>query len=144
MKIVSFKCNSVEDRKKVLAYILRMMSSEPKEFTPNINFFIERVAEKMNWDYEDTDKFMSFVNSVYPTAAFSIMLREIAIWLDAKYPDHISKSEKIYVISTCDGKIHELNKKSIKSWKNFAAFRTIEDAKTACRICSHIIKALFK
>lgn len=38
MKIVSFKCNSVEDRKKVLAYILRMMSSEPKEFTPNINF----------------------------------------------------------------------------------------------------------
>ena len=77
-------------------------------------------------------------------AAVNIVLREIACILDEKYPDHINKSDKIYIISTFDGRIHEVSKAYIKNYRNFAAFRTIEDAKIACNIVRDQLKDMFK
>ena len=71
-------------------------------------------------------------------------MREIAIELDLKYKDHIQDSPKIYVVSLLDGRITEANKAHIKNYKNFAAFRSIEDAKIACRITRDILKEMFK
>ena len=73
-----------------------------------------------------------------------MVLREIAIELDKKYEDHIENSPEIYVISMLDGKIAKANKAHIKNYRNFAAFRTIEDAKIACRIVKPILKEMFK
>ena len=43
-----------------------------------------------------------------------------------------------------DGRITKANKAYIKNYRNFAAFRTIEDAKIACRIVKPILKEMFK
>ena len=43
-----------------------------------------------------------------------------------------------------DGRITKANKAHIKNYRNFAAFRTVEDAKTACSIVRDILKELFK
>lgn len=80
----------------------------------------------------------------YPSAAYSMILKEIAIALDKKYPDHISDSPEIYTISTLNGKICKVPKGSIKSYNNFAAFRTIEDARFACKITKDFLKEMFK
>lgn len=71
------------------------------------------------------------LSSVYPGSAFGILLKEVAIELDKKYDDHISKSPRIYTISALNGSIIEVDKRHIKSYRNFAAFRTIEDAQYA-------------
>lgn len=73
----------------------------------------------------------------------SMILKEIAIELDRKYPDHISDSEEIYTISSLDGTIVKINKAKVKSYRTFAAFRTIEDARIACMIVKGLIKSLF-
>lgn len=73
------------------------------------------------------------------------MLREVAIVLDEKYDNHIENSKEIYVISSLNGeisKVKDLNK--IKNFKNFAAFRTLEDAITAKKILEEPMKQLFK
>jgi hypothetical protein len=109
-----------------------------------LDFYIGKIAKRLGWKPEKTYNYLNNVDSVLPAAAFSMVLREIAIELDKKYEDHIEKSPEIYVISMLDGRITKANKAHIKNYRNFAAFRSIEDAKVACRIVKPILKEMFK
>jgi hypothetical protein len=109
-----------------------------------VDYYVKKIAERMGWKIERVYNHLNSVNTILPAAAFSMVLREIAIELDKKYEDHIEKSPEIYVISVLDGRITKANKAHIKNYRNFAAFRTIEDAKIACRITKEILKEMFK
>lgn len=117
---------------------------KPAESHMNLHYYVEKLAKKLNWKVEKVYNYLNTIDSVYPVAAFSMILREVAIELDKKYEDHIEKSPEIYVISMFDGKITKANKAHIKNYRNFAAFRSVEDAKTACSIVREILKELFK
>ena len=101
-------------------------------------------------DFADADlyniiKYLNNIYKIYPAALFSIMLREVAIVLDEKYDNHIKNSKEIYVISCLSGeisKVKDLNK--INNFKNFAAFRTLDDALAAKHILRDPMKQLFK
>lgn len=107
-------------------------------------YYIEKLAERFGWKPEKMTNYLNTIDSVYPAAAFSMILREVAIELDKKYEDHIEKSPEIYVISMLDGRITKANKAHIKNYRNFAAFRSVEDAKFACSVTREILKELFK
>ena len=117
---------------------------KPAEAHMDLHYYVEKLAKKLNWKVEKVYNYLNTIDSVYPAAAFSMILREVAIELDKKYEDHIEKSPEIYVISMLDGKITKANKAHIKNYRNFAAFRSVEDAKTACSIVREILKELFK
>lgn len=117
---------------------------KPAESHMNLHYYVEKLAKKLNWKVEKMYNYLNTIDSVYPVAAFSMILREVAIELDKKYEDHIEKSPEIYVISMLDGKITKANKAHIKNYRNFAAFRSISDAKIACSIVKDILKELFK
>lgn len=110
----------------------------------DLEYYIQNIANKLNWKIENAYNYLDKIDFILPAAALSMILREIAIELDKKYDDHIEKSPEIYVISTMDGRITKANKAHIKNYRNFAAFRSIEDAKIACRITKDIIKNMFK
>lgn len=114
------------------------------EVPMELEYYIQKIAEKLGWKVEKVYNYLNSVDAVLPVAAFSMVLREIAIELDKKYEDHIEKSPEIYVISMLDGRITKANRAHIKNYRNFAAFRTIEDAKIACRITRDILKEMFK
>lgn len=114
------------------------------EIPMDINFYIEKIAARLGWKPEKVYNYLNSVDSILPAAAFSMVLREIAIELDKKYEDHIENSPEIYVISMANGRITKANKAHIKNYRNFAAFRTIEDAKIACRIVRDVLKEMFK
>lgn len=109
-----------------------------------LSFFLEKIAERLGWKVEKVCNYLTTLDELHPAAAFTVVLREIAVYLDLKYPDHISNSPEIYVISILDGRITKANKACIKSYKNFAAFRSIEDAKIACSITRDVLKEMFK
>lgn len=117
---------------------------KPAEAHMDLHYYVEKLAKKLNWKVEKVYNYLNTIDSVYPAAAFCMILREVAIELDKKYEDHIEKSPKIYVISLLDGRITEVNKAHIKNYRNFAAFRSVEDANTACSIVREILKELFK
>lgn len=114
------------------------------EVPMELEYYIQKIADKLGWKIEKVYNYLNSVGAILPAAAFSIVLREIAIELDKKYEDHIEKSPEIYVISMLDGRITKANKAHIKNYRNFAAFRTIEDAKIACKITRGILKEMFK
>lgn len=116
---------------------------EEKDINKIWNNAIENLAKKTNWKEEKLLNILNTLHLANPWAAIQMVLREIAIELDKKYDDHINKSEKIYVISPQDGRIHEINKKTIKNYKAFPAFRSIEDAKIACSLIREHLKSIF-
>lgn len=110
----------------------------------DIKYYINKIANKMGWDYEDALGFLRCVDNISKSAFFSILLKEIAIELDKKYEDHIKYSDEIYVISITNGHIAKINKKFIKNYNNFAAFRTMDDAKLAAKILRPCLREMFK
>ena len=114
------------------------------EVPVNMDFYIEKIAARLDWKPEKVYNYLNNVDSILPAAALSMVLREIAVELDKKYEDHIENSPEIYVISLLDGRITKANKAHIKNYRNFAAFRTIEDARIACKIIKPVLKEMFK
>lgn len=114
------------------------------EVPMGLEYYIQKIAEKLGWKIERVYNYLNSVDTILPAAAFSMVLREVAIELDKKYEDHIKKSPEIYVISMLDGRITKANKAHIKNYRNFAAFRSVNDAKIACSIVRDILKEMFK
>ena len=114
------------------------------EIPMELEYYIQKIADKLGWKVEKVYNYLNSVDTILPVAAFSMVLREVAIELDKRYEDHIENSPEIYVISLLDGRITKVNKAYIKNYRNFAAFRTIGDAKTACNIVKELLKELFK
>lgn len=107
------------------------------------NDAIKSLAKKTNWKEDKLLNILATLHLANPWAATQMVLREIAIELDKKYDDHINNSEKIYAISPQDGRIHEINKKTVKNYKAFPAFRSIEDANIACSLIREHLKSIF-
>lgn len=116
---------------------------EEKDIDKIWNNAIESLAKKTKWKEDVLSNILNTLHLVNSWAATQMVLREIAIELDKQYDDHINKSEKIYAISPQDGRIHEINKKTVKNYKAFPAFRSIEDAKIACSLIREHLKSIF-
>lgn len=110
----------------------------------SLQYYGERVAERF---YGVPNSLMyrliNILYAAYPQVALNMLLREVAIEIDKKYSDHIEKSDKIYTVSMVNGRITEVPKGTIKNFRHFAAFRTIEDAKLGCKIVRALLKDMF-
>ena len=106
---------------------------------------IQHLANRIGWNKENLEKYFNNLYKISPAAVFEIVLKEVAILLDKKYPNNISNSKEIWVINKVNGEIQKLKDMSkIKSFQHFAAFRSLEDAKIACRITRDLLKEMFK
>ena len=114
------------------------------EVPMELEYYIQKIAERLGWKIGKVYNYLNSVDTILPATALSMVLREVAIELDKKYEDHIEKSPEIYVISMLDGRITKVNKAHIKNYRNFAAFRSVSDAKIACSIVRDILKEMFK
>lgn len=132
----------------IIPFLIKDGILETKEAQDKINLSLDYFHDKLLKNLENGKKgiadaaIINLYNS-YPFAVFNILLREVAIELDKKYEDHIENSPRIFGLSNLNGKIVEVNKATIRNYKNFAAFRSIEDAKIACNILRDYIKALY-
>ena len=88
---------------------------------------------------------VELMNTLPDYIKFEMMLRAAAVLIDRKYPDHINnaKVDKYYTINMTDGKVCEVPKKSIKNFKNFAAFRTLDDIKIATKLLRPLMKHIW-
>lgn len=119
-------------------------TSKDSTINMDMNFYVHKVMEKIKCRTQEQCDMLNNINNYYLPSTLSLVIREIALELDRKYPDHISDSETVYAISMLNGKITRVDRKSIKNFRNFAAFRTLEDAKTACKIVSPYLRMMFR
>lgn len=118
-------------------------STKKKEHPKDIGYYIVTLANKLGWNPIKTAKFLDKISDIYPAASVSILLRVLALEFDKRYPDHIKNSPEIWTISTTDGEVAPVQKSRIKSWGNFAAFRSKEEAEEAKYIMKKAIEEMF-
>lgn len=105
---------------------------------------IMSIAKRLEWKADNVFKCLGNLAYINEGAVLSILLREVAIILDRQYPDHIENSEKIYTIDMAKGEIAEVKDiHKIKNFRNFAAFRTIQDAVTAKKVLKDFMLVAF-
>lgn len=148
MGYLEFKTNCLTEKQLKflinLGFIKEVKSKKVKDIPTELSYYIYKVGTKLGLTTEYTCKM--FFNSLIkysPSTAFILLLKQLAFEIDKLYPDYISNSERIFGVSNVDGNIYEIPKSSIKSYKNFAAFRTVEDADLAMKILSPIYKRMF-
>lgn len=103
----------------------------------------DRLAKKFKLSFKEMVSYMDNLMSIHPVSGLELLLMEIAIKLDEKYSDHISRSPLLYYMDIIEGRIKLVHKELIKSYKNIALFRTIDDAKIACRTVKPILKHMY-
>lgn len=107
------------------------------------------LAARLGWNIQNLNKYLLTFNNIDPMSIFNILLKETAIMMDEKYPDHISSSPKLYIISRIDGHIVELDDIQIKRmkenncFKHFAFFRKFNDALKAKKMLAPYFKVLY-
>ena len=105
---------------------------------------VQHLADRIGWSRENLEKYFNNLYKISPAAVFEIVLKEVAILLDEKYPDHISNSKEIWTINKASGEIQKLKDLSkIKSFQHFAAFRCLNDAIIAKSIMAPVLKDLY-
>lgn len=105
---------------------------------------IVHLAERIGWNSNNLDKYLDNLYKISPAAVFSVLLKEVAIMLDERYPDHINKSKEVWVISTLDGEIKQIKElHKIKNFRNFTAFRSLDDALIAKKIMAPALQDLY-
>lgn len=105
---------------------------------------VKHLANRIGWDIKNLERYFNNLYKISPAAVFEIVLKEVAILLDERYPDHISNSKEIWIINKVNGRIQKLKDLSkIKSFKHFAAFRSLEDAITAKKVMAPALEDLY-
>lgn len=113
------------------------------KISTELDYYVKKLANSFGWGINRTVGLLNKLIYIYPSAALSLLVREIAEEIDDKYKDDIDDYAKAYVISQVDGNICVVTKKDIKSYKNFAAFRTRAEAIIAKSIVKDIIEDMF-
>lgn len=131
-----------EERKTLKEILMDLFPNENlfEEDVMSISYYEHKVAEKNNITVAQVRNLFGLLWRVQPGTVISILLRAIAMEMDMNYPDHISDADELYGISLATGNVCRLAEigKSV-NYRNFAAFRNIDDAMTA----KCILKPLF-
>ena len=144
--------NSVDELKKIIIENIKKgsFSNKKDDDEPDNNsghlvaYALERIADNLGYDnpFELADLFDTMMES-YPSTCIHIMLREIAIIIDERYKDNIRSCDEYYVLSSNLGRIIKISKDRIKSFKAVALFRTLEDAREACKALKVPLKFVY-
>lgn len=141
---------------ELMAYLINLGvvvtgSDKPKYANPHginlsVKYYVAKLAKKMNLKFEVCEAMLGNIASYSPITAMSLLAKQISLELDQHYEGHIRNAEHIFVLSTVDGTITEIPAKARveTNYRNFAAFRSLEDANLAYSILSHLYNEAFR
>lgn len=115
-----------------------------KEDIPmNLEFYVSKLEKQLGQESGFLTMLQKATWCIAPASVSDLLLMFIAKYLDEQYPDHIRESKELFGVDV-DGRIVRLNPKEIKTFRTFAAFRSLDDARIACRILKPLKKKIFK
>ena len=140
---------------ELMAYLINLgvvvtSSDKPKYPNPHgislsVKYYVAKLAKKMNLKFEVCESMLGYIASYSPMTVMSLLAKQISLELDQHYEGHIRDAEHIFVLSTINGTITEIpsEARADTNYRNFAAFRSLEDANLAYSILSHLYNEAF-
>lgn len=120
--------------------------ANPHGISLSVKYYVAKLARKMNLKFEVCEAMLGNIASYSPITAISLLAKQISLELDQHYDGHIRDAEHIFVLSTVDGTITEIPAKARveTNYRNFAAFRSLEDANLAYSILGNLYNEAFR
>ena len=140
---------------ELMAYLINLgvvvtSSDKPKYPNPHgislsVKFYVAKLAKQMNLKFEVCEAMLGNIASYSPITVLSLLAKQISLELDQHYEGHIRNAEHVFVLSTVNGTITEIpsEARADTNYRNFAAFRSLEDANLAYSILSHLYNEAF-
>lgn len=140
-----FRSNNLTSSEARILIMKGMLKEEKEPKVPTIDEAFALVSTWLTGTPHAKDTAKEFLAAMPDYAGFSVVLRALAVLIDRKYPDHINNAnvDKYFTIDMTNGKVCEVPKGKIKNFRNFAAFRSIDDIKIATKILRLSIKELW-
>lgn len=123
------------------AGIIKVVEDEPIK---DELYYFNKLCSRFDWKPAKAASILDSFYALNPSIVFSMLLKEIAIDFDRKYKGHISESKEIWSVNSLNGEVFMANKNSIKNYRNFAAFRSKEEAEKACTILQVLLADMFE
>lgn len=115
-----------------------------KEDIPmDLEFYVSKLEKQLGQEPGFLAMLQKATWRIAPASVSDLLLMFIAKYLDEQYPNHIRESKELFGVDV-DGRIVRLNPREIKTFRTFAAFRSLDDARIACRILKPLSKKIFK
>ena len=109
-----------------------------------LDYVLDYVANRIGASRVEAVKYLYSLEKINPLAVLTVYLKRISYRLNKKYDNTpIRELPKIYIISVYDGKVKAICPKDIKNLKNFAWFRSKEDAEFARQCVINLIEKMF-
>ena len=140
---------------ELMAYLINLgvvvtSNEQPRYANPHgidtsVKYYVAKLAKKMNLKFEVCESMLGYIASYSPMTVMSLLAKQISLELDQHYEGHIRDAEHIFVLSTINGTITEIpsEARADTNYRNFAAFRSLEDANLAYSILSHLYNEAF-
>ena len=109
-----------------------------------LDYVLDYVANRIGASRVEAVKYLYSLEKINPLAVLTVYLKRISYRFNKKYDNTpIRELPKIYIISVYDGKVKAICPKDIKNLKNFAWFRSKEDAEFARQCVINLIERIF-
>lgn len=111
--------------------------SDDKDVPTKSDWYLHKLEQRLETTFSSLISIYKFSKNAFS----SLLLKEVSIMLDNKYPGHIKNSNKWFVINSNTKEIIPLNPKEENDKDNFvktyAVFRTVYDALFALNVLEH-------
>ena len=141
----TFRSDKLTSSQARILVMKGMLKEEKEPKVPTIDEAVALVSTWLMGTPHAKDTAREFLTAMPNYAGFSVILRAFAVLIDRKYPDHINNADvdKYFTIDMTNGRVCEVPKGKIKNFRNFAAFRNIDDIKIATKVLRPFIKELW-
>lgn len=120
-----------------------IICKENKKTHDNVmSIVLNKISKFLDCSMEDTIVFLSTMYQMNEAAFRSMLYKKIAVEFDKAYPDYIADAKEVWVINLAYDVIDVLPVSKSMNFKNFAAFRTEDNAKKAVVMVDEFIKYL--
>lgn len=143
--VTSFKTNQLtEPMAKMLVSNGILTDKCPFKISADFDYYVAKLAKKLNITFEDCGKMLNCLVQYAPATVFSLLAKQIALKLDAKYEGHIGKSEELFAIELPTGYIFPIKISENFNLKNIALFRSVDDALFAINVLKPVYTRMFE
>jgi len=106
-----------------------------------LKFYVRKVARRFGMSFPDAESMLNLFIEREPVIALSMLLKEMS--LDMNKDVKLSNLPKVYSLSTVDGGICEIQKKDVKTYAHFAAFKSKEQLLEACGLLKELLIKMY-
>jgi hypothetical protein len=116
----------------------------PHKIHTEFDYYVAKLAKKLNITIENCCSMIDSLLSYAPATVFSLLAKQVALELDAKYEGHIGKSKELFAIELTTGYIIPIKITENSHLKNIALFRSVDDALFAINVLKPVYVRMFE